>query len=239
VTGDATSGRAARAPLVLLALAGIVASAVALGLAPLLMPDDYSWVANTTSESGAQGVGGAWAARVGFLLFGLAVLVVAYLRASAWPRVATYLHVAFGVLLAAVAAFSVRSWRPGASFDSTEDALHSVAATAMGFAFAFGVAAVLALRPHVDGGTRRATAVVAIVASVALPGAMGLWPDARGVFQRAMFLVAYVWYAAEALAAPRPTAPPPSRDADAPPSSSPVTMTSARDRTSTRERRHR
>lgn len=200
MTGHAGTERAARAPLTLLALGGICASAVVLGLAPLLMPEDYSWVTNTTSESGAQGIGGAWAARVGFLLLGLAVLVVAYLRASAWPRVATYLHVSFGLLLAAVAAFSARSWRPGAPFDHTEDALHSMAATAMGFAFALGVVAVLVFHPRCPDPARRAMAVVAIVASVALPGAMWLWPGAQGVFQRAMFLVAYVWYAAEALA---------------------------------------
>lgn len=56
-----------------------------------------------------------------------------------------WLHAAFGVLLAASAAFSTRPWREGAAFDRTEDALHSVAGTAMGFAFALGAVAVLVL----------------------------------------------------------------------------------------------
>ncbi len=41
----------------------LVASATSLALAPTLMPESYSWVSHTTSESAAQGVG-AWLARL-------------------------------------------------------------------------------------------------------------------------------------------------------------------------------
>jgi hypothetical protein len=40
------------------------------------MPADYSWVSNTTSESAAQGVQGAWMARLGFVLFGMSVILL-------------------------------------------------------------------------------------------------------------------------------------------------------------------
>ena len=58
-------------------IALLVISAVSLGVGPLLMPATYSWIANTTSESGAQGVEDPWVARLGFLAFGLAVLWLA------------------------------------------------------------------------------------------------------------------------------------------------------------------
>jgi hypothetical protein len=181
---------------VLAVLAGLGASAVALGLAPVLMPDDYSWVANTTSESAAQGLDGAWLGRLGLWLFGLSVLLAASVLASSWGAVATSLHATFGVLLTASAVFSTRSWREGAAFDRTEDALHSVAATAMGFAFAIGVAVVV-VRLGGQRPWRRAAGIVAVAASVVLPLGMALWPDVRGVLQRAMFAVAYLWYGLE------------------------------------------
>jgi hypothetical protein len=188
---------------VLAVLLGLGASAVALGLAPALMPDDYSWVANTTSESAAQGLDGAWLGRLGLWLFGLSVLLAASVLASSWGAVATSLHTAFAVLLTASAVFSTRSWRAGAAFDRTEDVLHSVAATAMGFAFALGVVAALiglgGQRPW-----RRAAGIVAVAASVVLPLGMVLWPDAAGVLQRAMFAVAYLWYAVEVTRGPGP-----------------------------------
>ena len=52
-------------------LAGLVASGLALALSPALLPENYTWVSNTTSEGAAQRVEGAWLARLGFLLFGL------------------------------------------------------------------------------------------------------------------------------------------------------------------------
>lgn len=55
--------------LLLLAL-----SAVLILVAPVMMPDSYSWVSNYISESAAQNVTDAWVARLGFLLFGFAVL---------------------------------------------------------------------------------------------------------------------------------------------------------------------
>ena len=175
----------------------LAASATALAIAPALMPESYSWVSNGTSESAAQGVNGAWLARLGFLLFGLAVLSLARLARPDWGRPAALLHSAFGVLMFAVAAFATRSWESGAAFDRTEDLLHNVAATTMGFAFAFGVLAV-ALRRAKARSRPRVVDVVAIAAAVVLPIAMGAWDDAMGALQRTLFLVAYVWYAVEA-----------------------------------------
>lgn len=44
---------------------------------------------------------------------------------------------------------------------------------------------------------------VALGAAVVLPAAMGIWPGAQGVSQRAIFVVAYVWLATEALGGAR------------------------------------
>lgn len=186
-----------------LALIGLLVSATALGLAPVLMPDDYSWVANTISESAAQGIDGAWLARLGLLLFGLSALLTTALRTAAWNRASVWLLATFGALLTAAAAFSTRPWTPGALFDRTEDALHSIAATAMGFAFALGMVALLVLRPRIQEAGRRAMALASVVAATALPVAMGLVPEAQGILQRIMFAVAYLWFATEALRARR------------------------------------
>jgi hypothetical protein len=180
-----------------LAVAGLAASALALGLAPLLMPPSYSWVAHTTSESAAQGVPGAWLARGAFLLFGAGVVTIAALSRGRWGRWGAGLHAAFGVLMIAAGTFSARAWEEGWPFSPLEDLLHSVAATAMGFAFAVGVVLVAWERWR----RRRAWRLIdltAVIASVALPLAMAGAVGLAGVLQRAMFLVAYAWYGLEA-----------------------------------------
>jgi hypothetical protein len=184
-----------------LAAVGLAVSALMLGLAPLLMPASYSWVAHTTSESAAQGVPGAWLARGGFLCFGAAVVVIAYVARGRWGPWAVGLHAAFGLLMVAAGIFSARPWDGHAPFSQLEDLLHSVAATAMGFAFAVGVTVLALQRWRRDGGWR-VVDLTAVTASVALPLAMVGAPDLAGVLQRAMFLVAYVWYGREAIRSP-------------------------------------
>ena len=104
----------------------------------------------------------------------------------------------FGVFMIATSAFSHRPFEPGVMFDPTEDLLHSITATAMGFAFAFGVAVVTVQRSR-ERTLFRALDVVALAASIIIPLGMGVWTEAAGLLQRAMFLVAYAWYATEAV----------------------------------------
>lgn len=177
-------------------------SILSIALAPLLMPDTYSWVENTTSESAAQGLPGAWLARIGFVLFGLAVLSLATL-VSSWSRMARVFHLLFGVSMAATAVFSTRSFESGATFDRTEDLLHSVAATTMGFAFALGVLMV-AMRRRPRSGPRMSLDFVALAASIGIPLLMMVDPVSAGLWQRLMFVVAYVWYGGEALSSSAP-----------------------------------
>lgn len=176
-------------------------SASALAMAPALMPEPYSWLTHTISEAAAQGLEGAWLARLGFVIFGFAVLWLTYLSRDRWNRWATASHVSFALALLAVAAFSHKPFLAGVAFDVVEDGVHSVAATLIGFAFAAGVLAV-ALGRHLRGGGIKALDVAALVASVLIPLGMGGWPGSVGLLQRTMFLIAYVWYAIEAFESP-------------------------------------
>jgi hypothetical protein len=80
----------------------------------------------------------------------------------------------------------------------TEDLLHSVAATGMGFAFALGVVAAMLWQGDLPRRWRLLD-VAAVAASVVIPLGMAAIPEAQGLLQRVMFAVAYVWYAGEAV----------------------------------------
>ncbi|MDY7104916.1 MAG: DUF998 domain-containing protein [Actinomycetota bacterium] len=178
----------------------LASSATCLVAAPAAIDDGgaYSWLRHTTSESAAQGVDGAWVARVGFVLFALGVAWTTARATARWGRLAAALHGVFAGAMLGVAAFSTRPWT-GAAYDIGEDRLHSVFASIVGVAFALGVAAV-ARRRHVDGGHPTMLDVVAVATSVIAPTAMTLVAPVAGVAQRVMFAVAYAWYAREALA---------------------------------------
>ncbi len=180
-----------------LSLGLLLISFLALLLAPRNMPASYSWLQHTTSESAAQGVAGAWLARLGFLVFGLTVIWLSVRLIDSWSGPVRLMHGAFGLFMIGAAVFSSRPWLPDLPYDPVEDALHSFTATAMGFAFAIGVAIRLWYRGQDHWG--RILDVAAIAASVAIPLAMSALPEWDGLLQRGMFTIAYIWYGFELL----------------------------------------
>ncbi len=162
------------------------------------MPDSYSWIRHTTSESAAQGVEGAWLARLGFVIFGLGVLWLTSALRRIWGRLAILLHTAFGFFMVATAAFSSRSWETSLPFDRIEDVLHSVASNGVGLSFTCGVILIFLQRSR-GQRLRRAFDCAAFVAATLIPLSMAIWSEIDGVLQRSMFVIAYIWYAGEAV----------------------------------------
>lgn len=173
----------------------ICLSIVALLAAPALMPEGYSWLTHTTSESAAQGLTGAWVARTGFVMLGFAVLwlVAAAFRISS--RGASWMHLTFGVMMIGTAVYSHRPFIAGVPFDPIEDWLHSFTATLMGFAFSLGVFLRFIQRWK---SAMQVLDVAALISAIGIPLLMMNYPGISGLVQRVMFLVAYLWYGTEA-----------------------------------------
>jgi hypothetical protein len=177
----------------------LLAALAALALAPLLMPDSYSVLGHSVSESAAQGVDGAWLARLGFLLFGFAVLSLAFTPGSTWGRWGRRAHAGFGVSMIAAAVFSHGPW-DGSAFDEVEDLLHSAASFGVGLFFTVGVVLVAVRRVDARGWLRIIDGV-ALAAALVIPLLMAN-VDESGLVQRIMFLVAFLWYGLETVRTP-------------------------------------
>lgn len=183
----------------------LAASVVAVVVAPTLMPASYSWVRHSVSESAAQGVQDAWVARLGFLLLGFAVLVLAGVARGRWGPLASALHRLYGVSIVAAAAFAHRPWLD-VPFDAFEDVLHSAAATGVGFGFTVGVALV-AFRRGPDATAARSFDGVAVLVGLAISVMVVNVVGVAGLAQRFMFGVGYLWYGLEALRTARASMP--------------------------------
>jgi Protein of unknown function (DUF998) len=180
----------------------LLASAALVVLAAIAMPAPYSWRTHSISESAAQGQMHAWLARLSFLCFGAAVLLLSAARRAIWGRGVYWSHCVFAGCMFGTAAFSHKPWVPGVPFDAFEDVLHSATATGMGFAFAAGVVVRLIQRgPGTTGA--RALDLIALLAATLLSPIGAALPEVGGILQRAMFVVAYAWYGAEALTGAR------------------------------------
>lgn len=167
-------------------------------LAPLAMPSNYSWVSNSISESGAQQLTGAWVTRLGFLSFGLGVILTALVSWTMWKSAAGWLLSCFGFLMLTVAAFSTKHWDTTVSFNELESNLHSLSASVMGFFYGIGVLLVIVAEKNVSRAVK-ILGWVAVFTSIAMPILAGVVPAFGGVFQRLMFAIAIAWFIVQAL----------------------------------------
>lgn len=166
---------------------------------PLFSPPEFSWIHHSTSEQAGQQLAGAWIMRAGFVGYGLGTLLAALVDWHTRPVVRAALIV-FGLGLVGTATWSNASILPDVLSDAHEDWLHSVASGIVGTAFAAACAA----RLFAPGGSKRDVLPwLGLVISVAIPLAMGMWPDFRGLSQRTMFGFSFVFVAREFMASGR------------------------------------
>jgi hypothetical protein len=190
-----TSARLSRDTLLVIIL--LVLSALLLTVAPLAMPAGYSWRIHSISESAAQGLPFAWIARLGFVLYGLAVLKLSWGMKNCWSLVTRWLGFVFAFSLFGAALFSHRPWLPEVPADPREDLLHSIAASGMGTAFCIGVAWRLFTRERVDR-IGRVFDTVALLVAICVSIFLGISTGCDGLAQRLMFIFGYLWFAREA-----------------------------------------
>ncbi|MHC4806961.1 MAG: DUF998 domain-containing protein [Planctomycetota bacterium] len=170
----------------------LLISALMLCVAPFFLEDSYNWIKHTTSESGAQLATGSWCARIGFVLYGLSIFFIGAKGSLMWFQRFPFLF--FGISMLSVAAFSNKPWVEGVPYNNTEDVLHSFGSSAVGIAFIANVIVISMSRIHHNSRTITFD-LFAIIASLIIPLSMGFLTNYKGILQRAMFAVSYIWYA--------------------------------------------
>jgi len=177
----------------MISFCGISIIVLAILIGPLFSPPEFSWIRHSTSEQAGQQMAGAWIMRIGFIGYGAATLTAALINWSTRPFVRAALTL-FGLGLLGTAIWSNASILPGVSSDIHEDWMHSVASGVVGTAFAAACAAQL----FAPGGTRRdMLAWAGLAVSVVFPMAMIELPELRGLIQRIMFGVSFIFVARE------------------------------------------
>jgi hypothetical protein len=171
-----------------LVAAGIGAFVVAAAVAPWLSHPDYSSIAHTTSELAGQNMPHAWIMRAGFTGFGSGTALAALWRWRDGPTVALALLL-FGLCMVAAAIWSHLPIDPALGGNRAEDDAHSVAASAMGAAFA----AAVVLHLWQTRGAQRWLDTIALAAATLLPLAMLALPAVDGALQRLMFGISFIW----------------------------------------------
>ncbi|WP_278237361.1 DUF998 domain-containing protein [Isoptericola sp. AK164] len=192
-------------PTAAVVLALLAVAATCLALAPLVLPDSYEVLRQPVSRAGAQGVPGAWLARTGYVLLGLAVLVEAARAGEAWGPVGRAAHAVYATAMVCLAVFSASPWYGGPG-DTVEASLHTWAATVAVGAFFVGVLGVRIQRGRRPGRIA-VLDVVALAGAPVLALAAETMPGGAGVTERLIFVIGFTWYGVEAVRLSHPDAP--------------------------------
>lgn len=168
----------------------MIVSLIMLSLAPLAVAGDYSLFDHTLSESGGQGLPGAWAHRVGVLVAAASVLTMTSLSRAVWSRTTRNLMRVYAVALVGLVVFPESAW-DGRPYDQTVAALHTVSGVVGAVAFTLVALSVASTRTA-DRAKKKLFDVVVAVSVVMIPQVMLFAPGA-GVWQRLMVLLGYIW----------------------------------------------
>lgn len=155
-------------------------------LLPLFSFEGYSWRMHTTSHLGAQGSPHAWIMNLVFVLLGIRAVQVTRVSPVPWVRV---FGILFGGSLLLTGVFRHAPLAGGVPVDTLQDAMHSVFATATGFAFALLAFA----HGVVNRGPQRTAAFLLVCIAALVPLLMMRFPLGMGISQRIMFLCAFSW----------------------------------------------
>lgn len=156
---------------------------------PFYSAESYSILKHTLSELGAQSTPNAWIMNVTFYLVGAACILEAWLHLGNFWFHKIVLSI-FGVSLIFVGIFHHAPIAEGVSFDVRQDNLHSIFASIVGFTFI--MYAIASAFIEKEGKQRVIDIIVGVTASL-LSLLMLLLPDFAGIWQRVMFILAFIW----------------------------------------------
>jgi hypothetical protein len=159
----------------------------------------YHWTRNTISELAAQGHSAGWVMRAGFIGFGLLLAAGMGWKLVSAGRITgpDILIVIYGLAILVTGFCSAAPIDPDVPFSAQEALVHSRFATLAGFAL---VGAVL-WNVLVSDPERRGFHLLFLVLITAISMGFGLadggsLPVGKGILQRLLYLVSFVWLAA-------------------------------------------
>ena len=155
---------------------------------PVFSFEGYSIIANTTSHLGAQQSPFNVIMNLGFIALGIITGFYTQLKTKSYPVLTAMLYV-FSMSLIGVAIFEHYPLT-GESGNLTLDAWHSFFATLTGFSFSMvALIAAFVLEQPRD----RLMAITLIVIAIVIPLLMFNFSLYQGLFQRFMFISAFIW----------------------------------------------
>lgn len=166
-------------------------------VAHFFVPPEYVWTQNTVSDLAAQGLPNQWIMQAGFIGFGV-LLNLGFLQKSIATRKIGYPDIpvmVYGLAILVTGLFSTMPFIAGAGYSEQESNLHSLFAQIAGVFFIIGILYRLIIAPTAKERSFH-TAFFLLVMGTSLAFGLsenGMITLGKGVIQRTLYLVSFVW----------------------------------------------
>jgi hypothetical membrane protein len=161
-------------------------------IAHTVVGESYLWYQNSISQLAGQAYQNAWIMRAGFIGFGVLVTVAGIDRIRAagryWYRDLAIMI--YGLCILGSGIFSTTPFIEGISYSEQEAQLHTLFATAAGFALSVGILFYM-LTDAQD--RRRVVHATALVLTIVISLLLGTLPRIMGAIQRLLWIVGFTW----------------------------------------------
>ncbi|QUH26203.1 DUF998 domain-containing protein [Serpentinicella alkaliphila] len=168
---------------------GYVILLLVMFILPFYGAEGYEIAKNTTSQLGAQNTPNSWIMNVTFCILGIGTIVEAHIHLKRY-WVHKILLTLFGLGLISTGIFQHAPIIDGIPYSLTEDKLHSLAASVVGFSFTMFAFSTAFIEKN---NKRRILAIIKGLISIFLSILMFQVTDYTGIWQRIMFITAFAW----------------------------------------------
>ena len=166
-------------------------------IAHFFAPPEYNWTQNTVSDLAAQGLKNQWIMQAGFIGFGVLLNIGFVQKFISAPKISSpdLLIMLYGLAILLSGFFSTEPFIKGINFSAQENRLHSLFASAAGFAFTIGIFYRLVTAPTSGEKWLHAVFFLLVMGASLLFGLSesGILLIAKGIVQRTLYLVSFIW----------------------------------------------
>lgn len=148
---------------------------------------NYDWTKNTISDLGSQGYEKKLIMQIGFLAFGLILVIGIYLNGLTWRTTPILIY---GLCVALTGIFCTKPFLDLVTYSTKQSILHSAFAQIAGVTFSIGILTQLFFTTNKN---LKYAHLIFFVLVIGLSVTFGLLKNYQGIAQRLLYLTGFIW----------------------------------------------
>jgi hypothetical membrane protein len=156
-------------------------------VAHIVSTKNYDWTKNTISDLGSQGYERKLIMQIGFLVFGIIMIIGILLNGLTWRTTPIFIY---GLCIAMTGIFCTKPFVDNGTYSKIQSTLHSAFAQIAGISFSIGILTQIFFASDKNSTNIH---VLFFIMVIGLSATFGLIKNYQGIMQRLLYLTSFIW----------------------------------------------